>query len=205
VAREGEYATKYGSKYGDNHVLYRDGNDEVVAYDKDNGVINYRYDSRGERIVKNYTEEEMQARKQRADQIAALCVDDEAKFLEYAKELSDNSDFNNTYAPNGMYFALGTYSSDTAFGTFSSELAKLEVGGTCVLESDSGYYVLMRVELDTAAWKNEQNSRWFTTLRGLTLEYMLQQKTTLYLDRIEVDEALLSEVDITQVASNVRY
>ena len=147
----------------------------------------------------------MQARKQRADQIAALCVDDEAMFLEYAKELSDNSDFNNTYAPNGMYFALGTYSSDTAFGTFSSELAKLEVGGTCVLESDSGYYVLMRVELDTAAWKNEQNSRWFSTLRGLTLEYMLQQKTTPYLDRIEIDEALLSEVDITQVASNVRY
>lgn len=205
VAREGEYATKYGSKYGDNLVLYRDGNDEVVAYDKDSGVINYRYDSKGERIVKNYTEEEMQARKQRADQIAALCVDDEAKFLEYAKELSDNSDFNNTYAPNGMYFALGTYSSDTAFGTFSSELAKLEVGGTCVLESDSGYYVLMRVELDTAAWKNEQNSRWFSTLRGLTLEYMLQQKTTPYLDRIEIDEALLSEVDITQVASNVRY
>ena len=142
---------------------------------------------------------------QRAEQIAALCVNDEAKFLEYAKELSDNSDFNNTYAPNGMYFALGTYSADTAFGTFSTELAKLEIGGTCVLTSDSGYYVLMRVDLDTGAWKNEANSRWFSTLRGLTLEYMLQQKTAAYLDRVGVDEALLASVDITTVSSNVRY
>ena len=205
VAREGEYATKYGTKYGDSILLYRDGTTEVVAYDKDNGVINYRYDSKGNLIVKNYSDEEMQARLQRAEQIAALCVNDEAKFLEYAKELSDNSDFNNTYAPNGMYFALGTYSADTAFGTFSTELAKLEIGGTCVLTSDSGYYVLMRVDLDTGAWKNEANSRWFSTLRGLTLEYMLQQKTAAYLDRVGVDEALLASVDITTVSSNVRY
>ena len=205
VAREGDYATKFGAKYGDSILLYRDGTTEVVAYDKDNGVINYRYDSKGNFIVKNYSDEEMQARLQRAEQIAALCVNDEAKFLEYAKELSDNSDFNNTYAPNGMYFALGTYSADTAFGTFSTELAKLEIGGTCVLTSDSGYYVLMRAELDTGAWKNDANSRWFSTLRGLTLEFMLQQKTAAYLDRVSIDEALLATVDITMVSSNVRY
>ena len=205
VAREGEYATKYGAKYGDNIVLYRDGGDEVVAYDKDNGVINYRYDSKGELIIKNYTDEEMQARLQRAEQIATQCIGDEAKFLEYARELSDNSDFNNTYAPNGMYFGLGTYSADTAFGTFATELAKLEVGGTCVLESDSGYYVLMRAELDTGAWQNEENSRWFSTLRGLTLEYMLQEQTAMYLSQVSVDEALLAGVDITMVSSNVRY
>ncbi|MBQ9802586.1 MAG: hypothetical protein IJW51_05900 [Clostridia bacterium] len=205
VAREGKYATTYGEAYGDTLTLYRDGDTEVVAYDKDNGVIKYSYDSKGNMIVKNYTEAEMQARYERAQSIATECVNDEAKFLVYASEFSDNSDFNATYAPNGMYFALGTYSADTAFGTFSSELARLEIGGTCVLASDSGYYILMRAELDTGAWQQEANARWFSTLRGLTLEYMLQQKTAAYLDRVTVDEELLKTVDITTVASNIRY
>ncbi len=205
VPNEGKYLEKYGAKYGDSILLYREGETEVVAYDKENGVIHYSFDSKGEYIVKQYTEAEMQARYERAKAIAAECVDDEARFLEYARELSDNSDFNNTYAPNGMYFCVGSYNTDTVFGTFSAELAKLELGGTSVLASDSGYYVLMRVGLDTGAWKNEANARWFTTLRGLAIEYMLQQKTATYLDRVEVDDALLEAVDITTVSSNVRY
>ena len=205
VKNEGAYLEKYGKKYGDTILLYRDGDTEVVAYDKENGVIHYSLDSKNEYIVKEYTELEMQARYERAMMIAAECVNNEAKFLQYVKEFSDNSDFNNTYAPNGMYFCVGTHSADTVFGTFSAELAKLEVGATSVLTSDSGYYVLMRVDLDTGAWKNEANAKWFTTLRGLTLEYMLQQRTAELLDRLEIDEELLDTIDITTVSSNIRY
>jgi len=205
VSNEGKYLEKYGKKYGDTILLYREGDTEVVAYDKENGVIHYSYDGEGNYIVKPYTEVEMQARRDRAYAIAAECVDKEALFLQYANEFSDNSDFNSTYAPNGMYFSVGSYTTDTVFGSFSAELAKLEEGATTVVGSDSGYYILMRVGLDTGAWKNEANARWFTTLRGLALEYMLQQKTTPYLDRVEVDEELLETVDITMVSSNVRY
>ena len=206
VPNEGEYYKKYGARYGDSILLYRDGDTEVVAYDKENGVINYTYDpNTKEHVIEKYTEAEMQARYERALQIAAECVDNEAKFVQYANEFSDNSDFNSTYAPNGMYFAVGTMTTDSVFGSFSAELAKLEVGGTSVVSSDSGYYILMRVELDAGAWKNQANQRWFTTLRGLALEYMLQKKTTPYLDRVEIDEELLATVDITMVSTNLRY
>ncbi len=205
VDNTGDYLEKYGTKYGDTILLYRDGSTEVVAYDKENGMIRYSLDSKGEYIVKQYTDAEMQARYERAQQIAAECVGDETKFLQYATQVSDNSDFNSTYAPNGMYFNVGTYTTDTVFGTFSAELAKLEIGATSVLASDSGYYILMRAELDTGAWQKDANSRWFTTLRGLTLEYMLQQKTTAYLDRVSVDEELFKTVNITTISSNIRY
>ncbi|MBR7112223.1 MAG: hypothetical protein IKC75_04815 [Clostridia bacterium] len=205
VPNEGKYLEKYGAKYGDVILLYRDGESEVVAYDKENGVIRYSLDEKNEYIVKPYTEVEMQARFERAKMIAAECVDDEAKFLRYAKEFSDNSDFNSTYAPNGMYFCVGAMSTDTVFGSFSAELAKLEEGATTVLSSDSGYYVLMRAKLDAGAWKKEANARWFTTLLGMTIEYMLQQKTTAVLDRVEVDAALLDTVDIATLSSNIRY
>ena len=205
VPNEGEYLEKYGAKYGATILLYRDGDTEVVAYDKENGVIHYSLDSKNEYIVKQYTEAEMQARYERAKAIAAECVGKEELFLQYANEISDNSDFNRNYMPNGMYFSVGSYVTDTIFGSFSAELAKLEEGATTVVGSDSGYYILMRVGLDTGAWKNEANARWFTTLRGLAVEYMLQQKTTVYLDRVEIDESLLEGVDITTVSSNIRY
>ena len=205
VPREGAYAEKFGSAYGDTLTLYREGETEVVAYDKDKGVIRYHLDGNGNMTIVEYSEAEMQARYERAKSIAAECVNDEAKFLLYASELSDNSDFNETYAPNGMYFALGTYSTDNVFGTFSTTLAQMEVGTTRVVSSSAGYYVLMRVELDTAAWQNDANARWFTTLRGMALEHMLQKRTTEYLDRVTVDEELLAGVSIKGVGSNVRY
>ncbi len=205
VPREGAYAEKFGSAYGNTLTLYRDGETEVVAYDKEKGVICYNLDGSGNMVIVEYSEAEMQARYERAREIAAECVNDEAKFLRYASEVSDNSNFNETYAPNGMYFALGTYSTDNVFGTFSTTLAQMDIGTTRVVSSSAGYYILMRVELDTAAWKNDANARWFSTLRGMTLEHMLQKRTTAYLDRVTVDEELLAGVSIKGVASNVRY
>ena len=205
VPREGAYAEKFGSVYGDTLTLYRDGETEVVAYDKDKGVIRYHLDGKGNMTIVEYSEAEMQARYDRAKAIAAECVNDEAKFLQYASEVSDNSSFNEAYAPNGMYFALGTYSTDNVFGTFSATLAQMEIGTTRVVSSSSGYFIVMRAELDTAAWKNDANAHWFTTLRGMTLEHMLQKRTVAYLDRVTVDGELLASVSIKGVASNVRY
>ncbi len=191
-------------------VVYRYKNEDdtwgAIAYDKENGVLKYYYDEEtGEPLYEKYTEEEMQSRYKALQEIAEACKGDEQAFLDLAAEYSDNSEFNTAYAPNGMYFSAGTYTSDTVFYTFSTELAKLEIGELVILDSDSGYYLLMRVGLDKEAWSNEDNKRWFTTLNTLTVEYMLQQRTLQYLDLIEVDEKLLASVDITGVAANNYY
>ena len=205
VARTGDYATKYPSaKYGSELLLYRDGETEIVAY-APRGVINYTLDENGEKKTVEYTEVEMQARYDRATEIAAQCAGDEQKFLQAITDFSDNSEFNTKYAPNGMYFSVDSYATDSIFGSFSTELVKMEIGATKVLATDSGYYIIMRATLDTGAWQDEANSRWFTNLRAMTLEYMLQQRTEKYLDQVTFNEALLATVDITSVGTNLRY
>lgn len=204
VANEGAYLTKYGSAYGSEILLYRDGETEVVAYDKENGLIKYT-EEKGERVKVLYTTEEMEARRQRANQIAEECQGDLSKFMVYVTEFSDNSDFHKNSAPNGMYFSVGTFNTDAVFSGIANTLATMEVGDTCTMTINSSHYVLMRAELDTGAWKNEANKKWFTTLRGLTLEYMLQQETSKYLDLVSINEDLLKGVNITQVASNIIY
>ena len=76
-----------------------------------------------------------------------------------------------------------------------------------ILNSSSGYYILMRAELDDGAWQKEANSRWFGSLTSLVVERLLQDrlKDEGYLDRVAVNEALIGSVDITMVAANNYY
>ncbi len=176
-----------------------------IAYDTENGEPKYYYEQNGDRKLAYYTKAEMEARLEVANQIAKDCHGNEALFLQYMEEFGDNVTFNEDYAPNGMYFSAGTYTTDTIFYTFSTELAKLEEGDLVVLDSSSGYYILMRAELDTGAWKKAENSRWFGTLPTLVMEHMLQKACEPYLARVTVDEALLAGVDITMVGANKHY
>ena len=179
---------------------------DAVAYDKENGGIKYFFDENGDYIVKYYTDEQMAERYDLLVKIAEECQDNEQLFLKYAQTFSDNVEFNKSYAPNGMYFSVGGYTGDSVFQTFSTELAKLEVGDLVILpNADGGYYLLMRAELDKGAWAAQENNRWFQNLTTLAMEYMLQKKTEPYLEYVTVDEELAAMVDITMVAANNYY
>ena len=177
----------------------------VTAYDAANGAPYYHLDKNGDNVIAYYTEAEMSKRLWIAERICADCKGNEPLFDAYTEEFSDNTAFNETYAPNGLYFAAGTTTSDTVFHTISTELAKLEIGELSVLASDSGYYIIMRVALDEGAWQAEENAAWFTALNTLVVEYMLQKRTAAYMEQIKLDEALLATVDITKVAANNYY
>lgn len=176
-----------------------------IAYDTENGIPRYHTDENGDPVTAYYTEAEMQTRLVRAREIAAECRNDPAKFLAYIESESDNSDFNRQYAPNGLYFSVGTYTGDSIFARFSEELAKLAVGELVILDTSSGYYILMRAELDSGAWQNEANSRWFSTLTGMTLEHMLQKRVEPYLDKIKIKDKTRDGVSITTVDPDYYY
>lgn len=200
-------ATDKVDKNGDTIYRWRkdDGSMGDIAYLTEGASIKYFYNEDGSNKIAYYTDAEMAARYETLEAVAEDCKNNEARYLEYAKEFSDNADFNKTYAPNGMYFSAGTNMGDNVFNVFATELAKLEVGELAILDSDSGYYLIMRVALDEGAWSVDANSRWFNTLTTLTVEYMMQQRTTEYLQYVEVDEAILNSVDITMVATNSFY
>ena len=180
----------------------------MIAYDEVNGGINYYYEEEnGETVHKiaYYTTEEMQKRYIVATDIAKACLDNEKLFDEYAKEYSATLSFDEKFAPNGMYFASGTTTSDPLFSQFSTELDKLEDGELTILSSTNGYYILMRCTLDEGAWAEEKNGTWFESFTAILLNAMLQQRTATRLDELKIDEKLLASVDITMVDANTVY
>ena len=193
-------ATDKTDKNGD--VIYRHW---VVAYDTENGTLKYYENSDGSRKTVKYSAEEMGRTLWMAEKIAEQCKGNEALFLAQMEAYGDNQEFNKQMAPNGMYFSAGSMTGEDVFYTFSTELAKLEEGELAVLESSSGYYILMRAKLDDGAWLNSANSSWFSTFTGLCMEYMLQKKTADYMQYVTVYEELKKGVDITMVGTNLRY
>lgn len=207
IAYDKENGKPSGEKDQNGDEIYTtDGSaDGIVAYDKTNGVAKFKYDAKGEKILKQYSEEEMKLRLELAEKIAEECKGNEELFRKYADTYSDNSDFTEKYAPNGMYFSSEAYTTDGIFSTFATELAKLEPGEIVLLESDSGYYLLQRTTPDSAAWQAEANKSWFSTFTELVIEYMLQQRTKDYLERITVKAELADSTDITKVEPNYYY
>lgn len=177
----------------------------AVAYDEENGLVRYYYHENGDPITEKYTEAEMLVREELARSIAAACVGKEALFDEYIKKWSDNLMTGDDGKPNRMYFTPGIYTGEDVISTLSAELATLDVGELAVLNSNSGYYIIMRVTPDTGAWQKEENKLWFTGLTGLAVESMLQKRCAQYLAEVWVDEGLLRDVDITAVGTNLYY
>lgn len=184
----------------------------VIAYDdkSEKASPKYFYDSKGNNKIAYYTDEEMEQRLLVAQKIAEDCSgseNGEALFDEYAKEYSDSLSFDKTFAPNGMYFATGSAMSDRLFGSMAVELSKIKDGELVVMESDAGYYLLMRCKLDDGAWSKEENKAWFESFNELLIEHMLQKRLTQdgYVDRVTVNEDIKKSVDITMVAANAYY
>lgn len=186
----------------------------VIAYNKEKGAIKYLYDKKGEKKVAYFTDtgadSEMGKRLWLANKIATECAESdvgEALFDVAIESYADNFSFNETYAPNGMYFAKGSAMSDELFSKMASELLSMEIGDTKIMAASSGYYILMRVELDDGAWGETANKTWFESFNELLIEHVLQNKLKSegYLDKIEVNEALLPTVDISAIDKNGYY
>ncbi len=190
-------------------VIYRvqkeDGSLGGIAYDKENGRLKYITDKDGNYQDAEYTPEEMEDKYKALTEIAEKCKDDPDLFLRCIEDYSDQYEVIEKIMPNGMYFAEGSYTTDSAFYTFAAELNKLEVGELVILNSTDGYYLLQRIALDDEAWNVSENAQWFTSLPALCVEAMLQMRAEDYMQYVKLDEELAKSASIADVAANTYY
>lgn len=188
----------------------------VYAYitDPAKSSVKYEADKNGKMIEKKYGPEEMERRLWWAGKIYDACMkvtdraDREETFLSFAEMYSDAS------VGNGMYFMKDmahAYSDVPTLEKIGTKLQEIAVGDLHVLQSDTGYHVILRCEPDSGAWGNEENSQWFSTSRhsmiAMLIEHMLLVRIEQggYLDRIVVDEGALIGADIAALSPNYRY
>ena len=80
-----------------------------------------------------------------------------------------------------------------------------------MLRSDTGYHIVLRCELDSGAWGNESNAKWFATARHNMVSYLIEHMLLVrieasgYLGQIVVDEGVKANADIKGVSANYYY
>lgn len=209
----------------------KDGN---VVKDRNGDVVYVRVDSEGkERIAydKKGTESSptqrnplldddgnIVTRKMNTDELIALSdkvqsiIENEAREGEYA--LFDSlvekygEDEGMANYPNGYYL---TENSDYDAPEVIEALFEMQDGEIRKVESDYGIHIVMKYKLDDGGYAKEENKDFFVTESGtysflnLLKSQLLEEKIASYKERIVVDEALLTTVDMKSVGANFNY
>ncbi len=209
----------------------KDGN---VVKDRNGDIVYVRVDSEGkERIAYDKKGTELSptkrspkldasgnivTRKMNSDELIALSdkvqtiMENEARPGEYA--LFDSlvekygEDEGMANYPNGYYL---TENSDYDAPEVIEALFEMQDGEIRKVESDYGIHIVMKYKLDDGGYAKEENKDFFVTEAGtysflnLLKSQLLEEKIASYKERIVVDEALLTTVDMKSVGANFNY
>ncbi len=205
--RRGEDGEMIKDEHG--NVMYFNA-DGTVAYDSKNGIPAYTTDpDTGNYRTASYTDDELKKIAEQANDMAEFtATGDTATFEKYIEEYSDDSDSQRSN-PDGYYFPVNAQYSYEYIVDIIEQLCQMETGEVRVVESDYGYHVIMKYELDEGAYDDSDKSVWFenegNSFSDDVKQWLFDSRCAEYLDRIEVDEALLGQLDIAMVNPNYYY
>lgn len=191
------------------NVIYYNA-DGTIAYDTENGVPSYTTDpDTGNYRTASYTKEELEKRASEANDIAEFTkVGDTKTFESYIEKYSDDSE-SQTANPDGYYFPVNAQYSYKYIVDIIEQLCQMEDGEIRVVESEYGYHVVMKYELDDGAYEDSDKSVWFenesNSFTDDVQQWLFTSRCEEYIDKIEVDNKLLGQIDIAMVNPNYYY
>ena len=190
------------------YVYTDDSGKERIAYDRVNGEPTVLSDSKGNPVVNYYNATEKALIKEDAEKIMAqLKKGDTVIFDAMVEEYSEDkglADF-----PNGYYVTEETlYESPEVI----EALFKMNVGDYELVESDYGFHLIMRYEIEDAAYTKDEYKDIFISNSTGTYVFMSSLTNELfasyikpYKAKIVVDKEVLNSADIKRAGINYYY
>ena len=207
---KGNYIT---DKNGDRVYIYVDDDGaEHISYDRENGARRAVVDENGDSVIRHYNDTEKQLVIDQAKGILEEAKNAEADIRNQTFDQLVNKhteDSGISEYPNGYYITADTnYASPEVL----EALFDMNVGDVRMVQSEYGIHVIMRYELEEAAYAKEEYKDLFISNKTGTylfmdelLSEMLEEYLKPYKERITVNEDLLSTVDMKSAAVNFYY
>lgn len=206
---KGEYhykedGNRVTDKYGVPIRYDKDGN---ILYDTEKGYPAPTTDDKGNAIQHEYSLKDMEARKEKMQEmIDGISTGDfsafEAKMPEW--ELYAGA---TDYYPDGYYLSdLESSGYDENMLEILEALKEMEIGETRVIESEAGYHVIMKYELDKGKYSDSNYTGWFESFtQSLVIKLFLNRCEKFYAD-IEINEKNLGKArSIKSLGTNYDY
>ena len=173
--------------------------DGKVAYDKVNGFRAYVYNEDGYVTTRQYTKAEVAEVEAKAKQILDMANSGE-DFDELVEIYNEDPGFEEY--TNGYYL---TSASEYEIAEVKEVLPEMKVGEIRLIQSDYGYHVIKKYELDEGAYSDSVNGDFFTDFIPNLMTDMFLNMVAQYVDKVEVNEELASSIEIRDVAANYYY
>jgi len=206
---KGEYHyDENGSRIVDSYgVAIRYDENGKILYDKENGAPAPTKDENGKAIEHKYSEEQMKERAAAIDGIIEAA--ENGNFANFESEMPKWY----AYAGAGEYFTDGYYLSDIESSSYDDimadileELKKMKVGEVKVMESDAGYHILMKYELDSGKYAENEYAAWFSNFSKSLSDKLFNDRCAKYFDKITVNEDELGKAkNIRSIGANYNY
>jgi len=178
-----------------------------ILYDKEKGRPAPTKDEGGRAIEHKYSDEEMVERASKIDAILNAAAN--KNYSAFEAEMPNWY----VYVGAGEYCPDGYYLSDIESGIYDesmdailAELKVMAVGEVKVVESESGYHIIMRYDLDAGKYEDSEYAEWFSEFDSSLTNKLFYDKCGSYVDKIELDEDNLAKAkSIKNVGSNYDY
>lgn len=206
---KGEYhynddETRVVDEYG---VAIRFDEEGNILYDKEKGRPAPTKDEDGKAIEHKYSEEEMAVRAAKIDAILEAAAN--KNYAAFEAEMPNWL----LYVGAGEYCPDGYYLSDIEAGSYDESmdailevLKGMEVGEVKVVESVSGYHVVMKYELDAGKYDNSEYAQWFGEFYSSLTSKLFYDKCGKHFDKIVVNEENLGKAkSIKELGANYDY
>ena len=169
-----EDGNRLKDKYGDPIYFGEDGK---PIYDTENGRRSVVLDGNGEGKKYYYTEDEIKARAALAGEINAALEKGDTELFE--KKMGE---YNVSYGEEEAY-PDGYYLSRIEAAQYNEYMVKMlealedmEVGETALIESEYGYHVIMKYELDEGKYADGKYAEWFTGFNASLISMLFENK-----------------------------
>ena len=213
------YDYEKGEKRDDNGdgMYNKDSNNETIAYDKETGEYLYdtvngtsRFVTDNEGNIKKfyYTKEQMAARLEMANQLCSIEKKDFETFEKKGADSTVNTDYSKTFEVSS-----GIYMSEIEKSTYSGymlemleNLKTMAVGEIAMIESDDGYHVIMKYDLDDGAYAESANKKWFQNFNASLIDNLFSDKCQALFDNIEMNSKNIEKAkSIKDIGTNTDY
>ncbi len=198
----------YEDKSGLGQIIYFDSNG-VILYDKENGSPAEKLDENGNAVKYEYTAEENAVRSERAQTIAnGIAASDFEAFEKKMAEIAEEELLFETYK-DGYYLSKSEnveYTQYPYINTIVAELKTMEVGDVSVVETEHGYHVIMKYELEDGKYSQSEYEDFFGSLSDEIINDLFTNKLSGVLATVNVNGQNLKKAkSITRIGTNYDY
>ena len=206
---KGEYHYKEdGSRVADKYgIAIRYDEDGKILYDTEKGYPAPTTDDKGNAIQHKYSEEEMNVRREKMQEIVDAAAGGD--FSAFESKMPEWQ----LYEGATDYYADGYYLSDLESSGYDENmlsileaLGEMKTGETRVIESEAGYHVIMKYELDKGKYSNSDYAEWFASFTQSLITKLFLDRCEDFYSEIEINEKNLKKAkSIKSLGTNYDY